>query len=130
MDDSTQKLVDNIVKKGMMDIANQSQKSAASRPAPASQGPARLPGEPILFEKDGWGIYTPDEANSEFTTGGMEGSCLTHIGCDCVFPYWSFSHPHNVGDYEFLHIKCEECGERLSKETYKALVYVYNFITK
>ena len=111
-----------------MDIANQSQKSAASRPAPASQGPARLPGEPILFEKDGWGIYTPDEAKSEFTTGGMEGSCLTHIGCDSFFPYWTFSHVALSEGAAAFRLECSECREMLSKETHKVLVCVYNFL--
>lgn len=97
---------------------------APSGPAPASQEPVRLPVEPILFEKNGWGIYTDlrDESN--------EGSCLTHIGCDCDFPYWAFGQISLKagGSPILIGIRCTECGEVLDEETYRTIVTVYRFI--
>ena len=111
--------IKSIVTKTMIDVATSVRDTAPSGPAPASQEPVQPPAEPILFEKNGWGLYTPTDGNE------LEGSCLTHIGCDCDFPHWSFAH---LVSKEGNFFKCTECQAILTRETYNELVRVYRFI--
>lgn len=123
--------VKNIVRKAMMGIATQGKDPAPPGPASAPQTPVQPPAEPILFEKDGWGIYTPYVFFvNTYTTGfGPEGSILTHIGCDCAFPHWAFAHVvTRDADQIAASFKCPECEESLRLETYKTFVQVYRFI--
>ena len=83
----------------------------------------------ILFEYRGWGIYTP---HTIFDYSGREGSCLTHIGCDCDFSNWHMS-VYIWSDYTpegNARFSCPECGEVLDIEAYTMFCKVYNLLNK
>lgn len=80
--------------------------------------------EPILYEKDGWGIFGNSEDGGN---GKQNGHTLTHIGCDCEFPNWSMS--RYIWDMPYADgFTCEECQVKLSLESYKEFCKVYNLI--
>ena len=122
MNKEINKEISVIVKKVLLDTALQTRDPAASRPLPAVPEAVRLPGEPILVEMDGWGLYTPDPSPD------LEGSSLTHIGCDCVYPYWALA--HNVLNlYKNQSVfKCQECEAPLVADVYHKLVNWYRFV--
>ena len=99
--------------------------SAALPPTVASlcEEPARLPAEPILYEKAGWGLYTPQDF-----VHSLEGSALKHVGCDCVYPNWSFAHLVWQGELKGQQFTCTECKDVLPEEVFREFVQVYRFI--
>lgn len=119
MKDVTKDELDKLVTKLTNNIASSPSERypAPSGPAPASQDPVLLPGEPILHEVEGWGIYNEAEIS-------RQGDVLTHIGCDCAFVFWSIAIEH--APRPTFH--CSECGESLSDEAYERFSRVYKFL--
>lgn len=98
-----------------------SNKAGGSAPS-SLRSAALLTAEPILYECQGWGIYGQDE-------DGQSGKALTHIGCDCEFPNWTWA--TFVWDQDKdapMKFKCQECDIELSEETFREFVKVYKFI--
>lgn len=98
-------------------------RSKAGRVAPSSLcSAALLTAEPIMYECQGWGIYGQEEE-------GGSGKVLTHIGCDCEFPNWTWATFIWDQDKDTpLKFKCTECEAVLSEDGFKEFVKVYKFI--
>lgn len=99
----------------------------------ASQSSCPRPSDvQVLYQKNGWGLYTPKPFEI-FGTGQVdtfvprEASGLTHIGCQCYYPNWSFSIFLWNGD-EQQRFHCQECSAVLSKETYDEFVQVFKLL--
>jgi hypothetical protein len=93
-------------------------------PSPVALRTTTLP-EPILYEKDGWGIYGNGAVHAE---NDRNGHTLTHIGCDCDYPNWAMSQYIWNRDENYNGFSCTECKTVLSKEAYIEFCKVYNFI--
>lgn len=97
---------------------------AAAPQPPVALRTTTLP-EPILYEKDGWGIYGIAATNAETN---RDGHTLTHIGCDCDYPNWAMSQYIWSRDESYNGFSCIECKAVLSKEAYIEFCQVYNLI--
>lgn len=87
----------------------------------------------VLYQKDGWGLYTPTPVEIIQPNGNVEvfksreAGGLTHIGCACYYPNWSISIVL-WAEEEQQRFHCQECPAELSIETYNEFVQVFKLL--